>query len=134
MRHIRLITGALCALAGGVVVAITAGQSLADDDGRGEASPRNQCVSAPLQDSQVIDRETLLLTDRRGNAVLLKMAGPCMSPHEAIGIEYFGSSRVCDRMDVTITGDVASAVPMRCMIDSVTPLSKEEAAEYKRSH
>lgn len=130
MKHLRLVTGGVCALAAGVLVAMTASQSMADDDSRSNRVSGRQCVSSPLDDSKVIDRETLMLTDRSGNAVLLHMTGPCLRKNEPVGLEFFGSARVCSPLDVTVTGDITSAVPMRCMISSVEALTKEQVKEY----
>lgn len=93
-----------------------------------------QCVSSPLEDSTVIDRETLLLTDRSGNSLIMHMTGPCMTKREAIKLEYRGSTRVCGPLDVDITGDITTVVPMRCMVDTVEPLTKEETLAYKKAH
>ncbi|MFT4075333.1 MAG: DUF6491 family protein [Asticcacaulis sp.] len=94
----------------------------------------NQCVSSPLEDSTVIDRETLLLTDRSGNSLILHMTGPCMTKNEAIKLEWRGTTRVCGPLDVDITGDISTVVPMRCMIDTVEPLNKAETIAYKKAH
>lgn len=134
MTQVKLLTAGICALlAAGI--ALAAGQSLANDDqavkdARATAKP-DKCVSTPLDQSVVIDRKTLLLTDYRGNSVLLKMAGDCMSKNEAIGIEYFSSGRVCRPVDVTITGDVTSTIPTRCIVSKIEPISREDAEALK---
>ena len=93
-----------------------------------------QCVSSPLENSTVIDRQTLLLTDRSGNSLVMHMTGPCMTKNEAIKMEYRGSTRICGPLDVDITGDITTVVPMRCMVDTVEPLTKEETLAYKKAH
>jgi len=94
----------------------------------------NQCVSSPLETSTVIDRQTLLLVDRSGNSLVMHMTGPCMTKNEAIKLEYRGSTRVCGPLDVDITGDITTAIPMHCMVDTIEPLTKEETLAYQKAH
>lgn len=93
-----------------------------------------QCVSSPLENSTVIDRQTLLLVDRSGNSLVMHMTGPCMTKNEAIKMEWHGTSRICGPLDVDITGDITTVVPMHCMVDTVEPLTKEETVAYKKAH
>lgn len=93
-----------------------------------------QCVSSPLENSTVIDRQTLLLTDRSGNSLVMHMTGPCMTKNEAIKMEYRGSTHTCGPLDVDITGDITTVVPMHCMVDTVEPLTREETVAYKKAH
>ena len=93
-----------------------------------------QCVSSPLENSTVIDRQTLLLVDRSGNSLVMHMTGPCMTKNEAIKMEWHGTSRICGPLDVDITGDITTVVPMHCMVDTVEPLTKEETLAYQKAH
>ncbi len=93
-----------------------------------------QCVSSPLENSTVIDRQTLLLVDRSGNSLVMHMTGPCMTKNEAIKMEWHGTSRICGPLDVDITGDITTVVPMHCMVDTIEPLTKEETVAYKKTH
>lgn len=134
MTQVKLLTAGICALlAAGI--ALAAGQSMANDDravadARTPAKP-DKCISTPVDQTIVIDRKTLLMTDYRGNSVVLTMAGDCMSKNEAIGIEYYSSGRVCRPVDVTITGDVTSAIPTRCIISKIEPISREDVEALK---
>jgi len=94
----------------------------------------NQCVSSPLETSTVIDRQTLLLVDRSGNSLVMHMTGPCMTKNEAIKMEWRSTTRVCGPLDVDITGDITTVVPMHCMIDTIEPLTKEETLAYQKAH
>jgi hypothetical protein len=135
MRHpIFMIAGASAALA----IAVAGCAATSQVDKKPNPGVRfvaaNQCVSSPLEDSTVIDRQTLLLTDRSGNGLIMHMTGPCMTKNEAIKLEYRGSTRVCGPLDVDVTGDISTVVPMRCMIDTVEPLTKAEVLAYKKAH
>ena len=119
-------------VAAGAFAALAASQSMAgNDDTRDNGDrARRACVSAPLDDTRVLDDSTLLITDYHGNAALVKMNGRCLEKNEAIGIKYYGSNQICGPVDVQITGSVATNIPIPCFIDSVTPLSKDEAKAY----
>ena len=82
----------------------------------------------------MIDRQTLLLVDRSGNSLVMHMTGPCMTKNEAIKMEYRGSTRICGPLDVDITGDITTAIPMHCMVDTIEPLTKEETLAYQKAH
>jgi len=119
-------------IAGGAFAALAASQTMAGSDtarDRGDGA-RRACVSAPLDDTRILDDSTLLVTDYHGNAALIKMNGRCLEKNEAIGIKYYGSNQICGPVDVEITGSVATNIPIPCFIDSVTPISKDEAKAY----
>jgi len=124
---------AIIAGAAGLAIALAAlaGCETAPSGGMAAAPSAGRCVHAPLMDTRVIDQTTLLATDYSGGAVLIKMTGPCLEQNEPIVIRYYGASQICDRMDVDISGRAASAVPTVCFIDSVTPISKDEAQRYR---
>lgn len=135
MRHPKLIIAGASAILAIIAVGCVATSQAERKPNSGVRSvAANQCVSSPLEDSTVIDRQTLLLTDRGGNSLILHMTGPCMTRNEAIKLEWRGSTRVCGALDVDVTGDITTAVPMRCMIDTVEPLTKEETVAYKKAN
>lgn len=118
-------------IAGGAFAALAATQTMAgSDDSRAPDRPMRACVSAPLDDTRILDDSTLLVTDYHGNAALIKMNGRCLEKNEAIGIKYYGTNEICSAVDVQITGSVATNIPQTCFIDSVTPISKDEAKAY----
>lgn len=118
----------------GTVFAFAASHSMAGegrDDTRTTAPRAARCVSAPLETSRVIDRKTLYVEDRMGNAAVLTMSNSCLERGEAVGFEYFGVSDICHPNDVQITGSVMDAVPMRCMVARVELLDRDQAKEYR---
>ncbi len=135
MRNPRLILASATAILAMVVVGCAATSQVDRKPNPGVRSVASaQCVSSPLENSTVIDRETLLLTDRSGNSLVMHMTGPCMTKNEAIKMEYRGTSRICGPLDVDITGDITTVVPMRCMVDTIEPLTKEETLAYQKAH
>ncbi|EGF90273.1 hypothetical protein ABI_32890 [Asticcacaulis biprosthecium C19] len=116
----------------GAALAVLTSVSLAGEDGRGVAA--GQCVSRPLDQTKVIDDKTLYMDDRSGRAVLLHMSGACLfDQHEPVGLEFYGgSTRICDPLDVDVTGSVTT-MPTRCIIASVESLTPEQAQAYRKA-
>lgn len=127
-RHFGRFVLLGAAAAGGLAILATA--SLASDDERSRGVGPGQCVSAPLDDTRVIDESTLYIDDYHGNAVLLHMTSQCLTDHEAVALKFFGSERICGPLDVDVTGS-ALTFPRPCIVGSVEALSKEEAKAYK---
>ncbi len=135
MRNPKLILAGGAAILALVAVgcAATSQTNRTPNPGVRSVAP-GQCVSSPLETTRVIDRQTLLLVDRSGNSLVMHMTGPCMTKNEAIKMEYRGSTRICGPLDVDITGDITTVVPMHCMIDTIEPLTKEETVAYQKAH
>ena len=135
MRHSRLILAGAAVLIAAVTVACAAISQVDRSSNPGVRSVTGaQCVSAPLEESQVIDRQTLLLIDRSGNGLVMHMTSQCMTKNEAIKMVYRGSNRICGGLDVDITGDITTSIPMHCMVDTVEPLTRDEVVAYKIAH
>ncbi|ESQ92229.1 hypothetical protein ABAC460_04885 [Asticcacaulis sp. AC460] len=117
----------------GVAVVVLTGATLAGDGERSDRVAAGQCVSRPLDQTKIIDDETLYVDDRGGRAVLLHMSGACLfNSFEPVGLEFHGGAmRICDPLDVDVTGSVTT-MPTRCIIRSVEALTPERAAEYRR--
>lgn len=129
-RSIKTFAG-IALVAAGAFAALAASQTFAgNDDARDSTRPQRTCVSSPLDETKVIDDTTLVVTDWHGNAAVMKMAGSCLEKNEAIGIKYYGSGQICNPVDVEITGAISSNIPMKCFIQSVTPISKDEVKAY----
>jgi len=132
----RRVGNRWAALVGGVaalgVIGALSGQSLAQDDQTRTQTPAPpaRCLGYPLEETRIIDRDTLYVRDQSGHAALIKMKGACLEPNEAIGLKYYGTTQICGPLDVDISGSALSGMPRMCMIDSVTPLSKDEAKAY----
>lgn len=86
-----------------------------------------QCVMRPLDDTRVIDRQTLLIRDVSGRGALVHMTSPCLEVNETVIMKYFGTGTICGPLDVDIASAGQGMVPQHCMIDHLTPLNKDEA-------
>ncbi len=120
--------GGLAAL--GAVVLLSGPSDARDDRGPATPKPATRCLGYPLENTEVVDSETLFVQDQSGHAALIKMKGACLEPNEAIGLKYYGSNQICGPLDVEISGSVMTGIPRLCMIDTITPLSKDEAKAY----
>lgn len=118
--------------AAGAVAALMATASMAHDDrGRGRDLAPDQCIATPLNNTRIVDSRTLYVDDRMGHAALLHMGSECLNSfHEAIGVKFQGTSRICGPMDVDITDSIFT-MPTTCMIDSIEALNKDEAKVYR---
>ncbi|ESQ76334.1 hypothetical protein [Asticcacaulis sp. AC402] len=113
----------------GTAFAFAASGSLAREDSDKPSAAR--CVSTPLETSDIVDRKTLYIEDRSGNAAILTMSNGCLTQGEPVGFEFFGGSQICKPIDANVTGGISSAVPLRCMVKSVQLLTREEAKDYR---
>jgi hypothetical protein len=92
-----------------------------------------QCIDASdLDRRQVVKPDTLLIEDDRGRAALLKLSAPCenMNDLDRIGFEFNGSTLLCDRKDIKILYSRFNESPLRCIIETITPITKAEADKY----
>ena len=124
----------LAAAAMAVSVIAIAGVSAAHEDrGGAQASDRvGQCVSAPLDDSRIVDDKTLLITDSHGDAALLKMTTACLTDRfDPVGVEMRGTDQICGPLDADITGGLGHGVPEACIVQSFTPISASQALAYE---
>lgn len=113
----------------GTAFAFAASRSLAGDEETSRSAPR--CVSTPLETTDIIDRKTLYIEDRMGNAAILHMSNGCLSRGEPVGFEFTASTQICKPIDAQVTGGLSSAVPLRCMVKEVQLLTREEAKDYR---
>jgi hypothetical protein len=113
----------------GTAFAFAASGSLAGEEAEQRSAAR--CVSTPLETSDIVDRKTLYIEDRSGNAAILTMSNGCLQHGEPVGFEFYGGGQICKPIDAQITGSIASAVPLRCMVKSVQLLTREEAKAYR---
>ncbi|ESQ80528.1 DUF6491 family protein [Asticcacaulis sp. YBE204] len=91
------------------------------------------CVNAGNLDRRmVVDKTTVLIEDGFGRAALLKLSRPCqnLDDMDRIGFEFEGSTQICGPRDVKILYSRFNEAPIRCLVESVTPLSKEQATKY----
>ena len=126
---------AVFAIAGGALAAgLLAAGLLAGCVTSGEAPPggrslaAGQCLSQPLDETRVLDEQTLLALDRSGRGALFHMASACLEVNEAVIMRYFSGGPVCGPLDVDIAGSNGGMMaPTHCLVDSVTPLDRTGA-------
>ncbi len=124
-------------VAGGLMLAGFAGAP----DRHGDRDGRDTAVAPRCLDGQhigrkhVIDENTLLVYDDWGHAYKLGIGGPCrnMNDYSHIGFEFDGSDQICEAHDAKVLYSEWDEPPVRCVINSVKPLSKAEADELDRS-
>ncbi|MDC7675646.1 DUF6491 family protein [Asticcacaulis machinosus] len=85
-----------------------------------------------MRSRMVIEPDSLLIEDAFGKYVLLKLTAPCRHIDELdkIGFEFNGSTQLCRKTDVKILHSRNTEAPLRCLIDTMTPLTKDEAKVY----
>lgn len=96
--------------------------------GQSHAAPR--CLD--IQNAgrkHVVNDHTLLVYDDFGNAFVLDVGGPCktMDDYSKFGFEIQGSTQICQAHDAMILYSHNDEPPLRCLINGVKPISKEEA-------
>lgn len=77
----------------------------------------------------VVDEKTLLVRDGFGNGYLLDIGGPCRSMNNMsqFGFELYGSTEICRAHDAKILYSHSGGIPVKCLINGVKPISREEA-------
>jgi|GEM_PF-2583055 len=127
-----LIAGAAATLGLGVL-SLVPGHSLADDERSERASSVRRCVYGPGIDTHVLDEETLLAKGSGRGGVLIKVNGCRLTPYDILVFEYHGSQQICDPLDVQLSvRDSFSPIRSPCFIQSVTPVSPEEARALEK--
>lgn len=100
----------------------------------GKPDDKPKCIDASqLNRKMVVNKTTVLIEDGFGRSALLKLSAPCqnLDDLDKIGFEFFGGTQICDRRDVKILYSRFDEAPVRCLVESVTPLTKEEAKKYQ---
>lgn len=124
----KMMAAAVVVTAGGLLVA--ACSTLPDSSGSSKELASGQCLSGPLETTQVVDEKTLFAEDRSGRAALFHMGSSCLMQNEAVGFVFHGANQICGPVDADITGSVTQ-MPMHCFVKSIEPLTKEQAFAYK---
>ena len=77
----------------------------------------------------VVDDKTLMVRDGFGNAYLLDIGGPCrsMTNMSQFGFELYGSTEICRAHDAKVLYSNSGETPVKCLINGVKPISREEA-------
>ena len=84
----------------------------------------------------VVDEKTLLIYDRSGNAYKVGVGGPCrsMTDFDQFGFEFRGNTQICRAYDATLLRSQNGERPLKCIINSVQPISREEAEHLDPSN
>jgi len=77
----------------------------------------------------VVDDHTLLVYDGRENAYKMDIGGPCRSMTDLshFGFQFFGSDQICRAHDAQLLYSQNGERPVTCLINSVTPITRNEA-------
>jgi hypothetical protein len=118
-------------MAGGLIVTACASTAPASSD---QASAQTrvtpQCLDGRnIGRKHVVDDHTLLVYDTWGNPYKMDIGGPCksMTDFSQIGFEFNGSNQICKAHDAMILRSENGERPVKCLINSVEPLTREAA-------
>ena len=117
-------------MAGGVALSAGADPAPAGQSAAAQSHAAPRCLD--IQNAgrkHVVNDHTLLVYDDFGNAFLLDIGGPCktMDDYSKFGFEIQGSTQVCQAHDAMILYSHNDEPPLRCLINGVKPISKEDA-------
>jgi hypothetical protein len=119
-------------MAGGLIVSACASTAPASSD---QASAQTRVTPKCLDGrnigrKHVVDDHTLLVYDTWGNPYKMDIGGPCksMTDFSQIGFEFNGSNQICKAHDAMILRSENGERPVKCLINSVEPLTREAAA------
>jgi hypothetical protein len=121
---------ALALTAGLVVVTACASTPPAGDKAAGEARTTPKCLDGRnIGRKHVVDDHTLLVYDSFGNPYKMDIGGPCksMTDFSQIGFEFNGSNQICQAHDAMILRSENGERPVKCLINSVEPITREAA-------
>ena len=78
----------------------------------------------------VIDDHTLLIYDTWGNPYKMDIGGPCksMTDFSQFGFEFNGTNQICQAHDAKLLRSEHGERPVRCLINSIEPITREAAA------
>ena len=119
-------------LAGGLIVTACASTAPATGDqpsAQARATPK--CLDGRnIGRKHVVDDHTLLVYDSFGNPYKMDIGGPCksMTDFSQIGFEFNGSNQICQAHDAMILRSENGERPVKCLINSVEPITREAAA------
>ena len=102
----------------------------AQDKGSESTRKTPKCLDARNAGGfHVVDEKTLMVRDGFGNAYLLDIGGPCRSMNNMsqFGFELYGTTEICRAHDAKILYSHSGEMPVKCLINGVKPISREEA-------
>lgn len=119
-------------MAGGFIVTACAGTPPAGgDQAAAQAKVTPKCLDARnIGRKHVVDDHTLLVYDTWGNPYKMDIGGPCksMTDFSQIGFEFNGTNQICQAHDAMILRSENGERPVKCLINSVEPITREAAA------
>lgn len=130
-----LLSAVVIATAAGVLAVATrssASQARDSDDRVATDRATPKCLDGQRTGRfHVVNDHTLLVYDEFGNPYKLDVGGACrgMSDFSTFGFEFTGSSDICRGHDaMVLRSEPPTHGVMRCTINSVTPMSRSDAA------
>jgi hypothetical protein len=119
-------------MAGGLIVTACASTATASSDqARAQTRVTPKCLDGRnIGRKHVVDDHTLLVYDTWGNPYKMDIGGPCksMTDFSQIGFEFNGSNQICKAHDAMTLRSENGERPVKCLINSVEPLTREAAA------
>ncbi len=78
---------------------------------------------------RVVGENLIVAYDGFGNPYEMELGGPCRSMNDFshIGFEFNGTDEICRAHDAFVLYSENDEQPLRCIINSVKPISREEA-------
>lgn len=119
-------------MAGGLIVTACASTAPAGgDQPAAQTRVTPKCLDGNnIGRKHVVDDHTLLVYDTWGNPYKMDIGGPCrsMTDFSQIGFEFSGSNQICKAHDAMILRSENGERPVKCLINSVEPITREAAA------
>ncbi len=100
------------------------------DAGQSTAHKAPKCLdSRNMGGIRVVGENLIVARDSFGNAYEMELGGPCRSMNDFshIGFEFNGSDQICRAHDAFVLYSENDELPLRCIINSVKSISREEA-------
>jgi hypothetical protein len=95
--------------------------------GEKQTAPTHTCLYGGNYDSRIIDRETIILTDRRNNSVQVKVKGCTLNDFDPLMIVFRGTTQICNPIDLDLsTVSMPGNFTSKCFVESVTPLPPQK--------
>jgi hypothetical protein len=119
-----LLPVSLAALGAGLVLYAAQGPATAADTAATDKAPR-RCLTGGGYDSKIIDKETVILSDRFGNSSRVKVKGCNLNNFDPLLFVFRGTNQICDPIDIDMsTLNTPGGFQARCFVESVTPLPR----------
>ena len=118
-------------LSGASVAIMAMGLMALNDKPSDVKSKLSQCVQGPFENTEVIDESTLLIEGRGSGFAVLKVSGCRLSDWDPVQFVFHGTNSICAPIDADLSVLENRTLPVHCFVDSVTPISRDEAKALK---